>query len=201
MTTRLHHFDYNALNLSSSENIGLPGDNYVRKNGKEYEGWNSIARSFNTMKSTGCSCWLKLTGHDGITGTRNQWWENPAMSLYIYISGNVILNILGYEVTGRCKNAITRGFPCCLITSLVLIDPRRAWVSGLAGSEVWLSSILHIVIRDRERDRWEMLDHFFFNFWFYYSELSCRLPLKCLYSPPSTSVTQKTDGNAHHHSV
>lgn len=38
MTTRLHHFDYNALNLSSSENIGLPGDNYVRKNGKEYEG-------------------------------------------------------------------------------------------------------------------------------------------------------------------
>lgn len=31
MTTRLRHFDYNALNLSSSENIGLSVDNYVRK--------------------------------------------------------------------------------------------------------------------------------------------------------------------------
>ena len=43
MTTRLRHFDYNALNLSSSENIGLSGNSYIRKNREKYVEMYSIA--------------------------------------------------------------------------------------------------------------------------------------------------------------
>ena len=118
--------------------------------------------------------------------------ESNNASIYILYVWKVTPKHICYEVTDRCKNAVTRGFPGCLITSLVLTDPLGKCGSGLAGSEVWLSSILHIVIRNRERDsfnrRWIYFFLVFCFCFFSFATLSCDewLPLKCLYSPPTT---------------